>query len=65
VVCFVAYNFFAARLRTVIGETEQAVTRLINVLSIDAQSLPGEVATPQRGSTRAQEGPQHAVPAKS
>lgn len=33
VVCFVAYNFFAARQRTIIGETEQAVTKLLNVLA--------------------------------
>jgi|SRR5579862_4455733 len=33
VVCFVAYNYFAARLRTVTAETEQASTRLINVLT--------------------------------
>ncbi|MCW3059949.1 MAG: MotA/TolQ/ExbB proton channel [Capsulimonas sp.] len=32
VVCFVAYNYFAARLRTVTAETEQAATKLINVL---------------------------------
>lgn len=32
VICFVAYNFFAARLRTVTAETEGAVTKLINSL---------------------------------
>jgi biopolymer transport protein ExbB len=35
VVCFVAYNFFAARLRSISAETEQAATRLINEL-VDA-----------------------------
>src|SRR5579862_1216666 len=33
VVCFVAYNYFAARLRTITAETEQATTKLINVLA--------------------------------
>ncbi len=32
VVCFVAYNYFAARSRAVASETEQSATRLINVL---------------------------------
>lgn len=32
VVCFVAYNYFAARLRTITSETEQGATKLINVL---------------------------------
>lgn len=32
VVCFVAYNYFASRLRTVSSETEQAATKLINAL---------------------------------
>jgi len=33
VICFAAYNYFAARLRTITSETEQGVTRLINVLT--------------------------------
>lgn len=32
VVCFVAYNYFAARLRTITSETEQGATKLINTL---------------------------------
>ena len=32
VICFIAYNYFAARLRTVTGETEMATTKLLNVL---------------------------------
>ncbi len=32
VVCFVAYNYFAARLRTITAETEQGATKLINTL---------------------------------
>jgi biopolymer transport protein ExbB len=32
VVCFAAYNYFAARLRTITAQTEQAATKLINVL---------------------------------
>ena len=33
VVCFIAYNAFAARLRALTGETELAVTKLQNVLN--------------------------------
>ncbi len=32
VICFGAYNYFAARLRTITAETEQGVTKLLNVL---------------------------------
>lgn len=32
VICFAAYNYFAARLRTIVAQTEQAATKLINVL---------------------------------
>ncbi len=32
VVCFVAYNYFASRLRTITSETEQGATKLINAL---------------------------------
>lgn len=32
VICFVAYNYFSARLRTITGQTEQAATKLINAL---------------------------------
>jgi len=32
VVCFAAYNYFASRLRNITAETEQASTKLINVL---------------------------------
>ena len=33
VICFIAYNYFASRQRTIISETELAVTKLLNVLS--------------------------------
>jgi biopolymer transport protein ExbB len=33
VICFVAYNYFAARLRTITSETEQAATKLLNALT--------------------------------
>ncbi len=36
VVCFVAYNHFASRLRTVSARTEIAVTKLLNVLEENA-----------------------------
>lgn len=32
VLCFAAYNYFAARLRTITAQTEQAATKLINAL---------------------------------
>src|SRR5579871_4242702 len=33
VICFIAYNYFASRLRTTTTETEQAATKLINALT--------------------------------
>lgn len=39
VVCFVAYNAFASRLRAVQAETEMAVTKLMNALS-EAENSP-------------------------
>lgn len=33
VICFVAYNYFSARLRTITAETEQAATKLLNCLT--------------------------------
>ena len=42
VVCFVAYNYFASRLRTVTSETEQGATKLINALvDMRAGFFPG------------------------
>jgi biopolymer transport protein ExbB len=44
VICFVAYNYFAARLRGITSETEQAATKLINVLTEQhhtQRSVPG------------------------
>lgn len=32
VICFMAYNYFAARLRTITAQTEQAATKLINAI---------------------------------
>lgn len=52
VVCFVAYNFFAARLRTITSETEQGTTRLINAL-IDMRG--GFFPAQERGQERSQE----------
>jgi biopolymer transport protein ExbB len=33
VICFMAYNYYAARLRTITAETEQAATKLLNALT--------------------------------
>lgn len=61
VICFVAYNYFAARLRTITAETEQAATKLINVLTeIHHQDHQSE-----RGSTASRNGREedlHGVP---
>lgn len=48
VICFVAYNFFAARLRSVTAETEGAATKLINAL-VDERSgfFPADELTPK------------------
>jgi biopolymer transport protein ExbB len=37
VVCFIAYNFFSAKTRQTVAQTEQAATRLINVLRQSGQ----------------------------
>ena len=45
VFCFVFYNYFAARLRAITSETEQAATKLINVLMDErAGYFPREAA---------------------
>ena len=62
VVCFVAYNYFAARLRTVTSETEQGATKLINALvDMRAGFFPGQDA--QNGVSRPEvaQQQQHAV----
>ena len=38
VICFIAYNYFSARQRAIVGETELATTKLINVL-IEAKAI--------------------------
>ena len=69
VVCFVAYNYFASRLRAITSETEQGATKLINALvdmragffpAQDAQSAtdPSGVAGSQAATNgRSQEAP--------
>ena len=45
VVCFVAYNYFASRLRAITSETEQGATKLINALvDMRAGFFPGDEA---------------------
>jgi biopolymer transport protein ExbB len=39
VVCFIAYNYFAARLRSITAESEQAATKLINEM-VDVGYFP-------------------------
>ena len=61
VICFVAYNYFAARLRTITAETEQAATKLMNAL---AELHHAEQATRQnhKGNS-AGEGVNHGIQA--
>ena len=60
VVCFVAYNYFASRLRTITSETEQGATKLINALvDMRAGFFPGEDA--QTGIATPAVSPQHAI----
>lgn len=33
IICFVAYNYFASRFRTIVSQTEQAATKLLNVMA--------------------------------
>ncbi len=40
-VCFAFYNYFAARQRAAVAETEQAATKLINVLGENANNVTG------------------------
>ena len=57
VICFAAYNYFAARLRTITGQTEQAATKLLNTLverhhEERSGSHAGSAAGDQRGEGR-------------
>lgn len=44
VLCFVAYNYFSARQRSIVGETEQAATALINALVAEGAMVNKAVA---------------------
>lgn len=46
VLCFVAYNFFSARQRAAVSETEQSATKLINAL-IAQGAITNDEITPQ------------------
>src|SRR5579871_1042400 len=50
VICFIAYNYFASRLRTITSETEQATTKLINVLTELHHQERAELGTNHRVS---------------
>jgi biopolymer transport protein ExbB len=55
VICFIAYNYFSARLRTITAETEQATTKLINVLTELHHGERGVSAATGRNSALAEE----------
>lgn len=61
IVSFLAYNFFTARLRTVTAETEQAATKLFNVLA-EVGEAPVARAN-HREAIRTEEGERRAVQA--
>jgi biopolymer transport protein ExbB len=70
VICFIAYNYFAARLRTITSTTEQAVTTLINELTElhhqDHASGPQAAGEPGRmtGGKLSAISHQHSAPAE-
>jgi biopolymer transport protein ExbB len=63
VVCFVAYNYFSARLRSVTAETETAATKLINVLTDLGQLGFAAPTVNSHPATSVREGGRHAVQA--
>jgi biopolymer transport protein ExbB len=69
VICFVAYNYFAARLRTVTAETEQAATKLLNVLTERRHEEHGHSFATESAGTNSkdavQEHPNSGVQAKA
>src|SRR5437763_665256 len=55
VICFVAYNYFSARLRTITSETEQGATKLINVLLESRHHTPDSETRTNYTANRAEE----------
>jgi biopolymer transport protein ExbB len=47
VLCFIAYNYFAARARKVTAETEQSATKLINVIRSYEARIPADLRAPK------------------
>ncbi len=66
VICFMAYNYFSARLRTITAETEQAATKLINALTERRHEEHGRpMAVEATGGLVREEEVRHGVPAKA
>lgn len=68
VICFIAYNYFAARVRTVTAETEQAATKLLNELAEERHAgrhLEAEVREAPFAGALAEEGGRRGVQAAS
>ena len=58
VICFASYNYFAARLRTITARTEQASTKLLNVLTErHHEERHDNHAAPVKGDTRGVQAP--------
>jgi biopolymer transport protein ExbB len=58
-ICFAAYNYFSARQRSIMAETEQAATRVLNAVAEAASATAGE-----RGTGRITQATVAATPAK-
>jgi biopolymer transport protein ExbB len=63
VVCFAAYNYFAARLRYITAETEQAATKLINVLVEQHHARRHDNPSENHAAPVAAEGKDHGIQA--
>ncbi|MDR3708574.1 MAG: MotA/TolQ/ExbB proton channel family protein [Capsulimonadaceae bacterium] len=65
VVCFAAYNYFAARLRYITAETEQGATKLINVLNERGHAHRGGITLDNHAAPIVGEEKNHGVQAPS
>jgi biopolymer transport protein ExbB len=61
VICFIAYNYFTARLRGITGETEQAVTKLMNALAERQHRERGVTGNNHLPDARVEERERHGV----
>jgi biopolymer transport protein ExbB len=62
VVCFAAYNYFGARLRSITAQTEQGATKLLNVL-LERRHIDHAESLDSRSESQRGKGDGHAVQA--